>query len=52
MTVLELMGELSKYPGNMQVRIIGGRGYDTTEIVLRKEKRFGDNLDVVFLTGE
>lgn len=52
MTVAELIEKLKKYPNDMQVRTIGGRHMDTTEIVLREEKRFGDALDVVFITGE
>lgn len=52
MTVNELIEELKKYPSDMQVRTIGGRNMDTTEIVLLKETRFSGILDVVFITGE
>lgn len=52
MKVAELIEELKKYPSDMQVRTIGGRNMDTTEIVLLKETRFGGALDVVFITGE
>lgn len=52
MTVEELIEKLKKYPKDMQVRTIGERNMDTSEIVLRKETRFGGALDVVFITGE
>lgn len=52
MTVGELIKELKKYPKDMQVRTVGGRGMDSSEIVLLKEKRFGGALDVVFITAE
>lgn len=52
MTVKELIEELKKYPKDMQVRTIGVRNMDSTEIVLREETRFGGVLDVVFITAE
>lgn len=52
MTVAELIEELKKYPKDMQVRTIGCRNMDSTEIVLIKETRFGGNVEVVFITGE
>lgn len=52
MKVEELIEELKKYPKDMQVRTIGVRGMDSTEIVLMEETRFGGALKVVFITAE
>lgn len=52
MVIEELIEKLKKYPKDMQVRTVGHRGMDSSEIVLRKETRFGGALDVVFITAE
>lgn len=52
MTVLELIDELKKCPPDTQVRMVGGRNIETTEITLLPETRFGGKLDIIFISGE